>query len=66
MKRLEGEIQSAEAKIAELTQELEKSETYDNPGRAMSINRELTTMQATLDCLTPEWEAAAEKLEKTG
>lgn len=64
VKRLEGEIQIAEAKIAELTQELEKPETYDNPGLAMNINRELTTVQSTLDCLTPEWEEAAQNLEQ--
>ena len=62
----ETEIQNAEAKITELTQELEKPETYDNPSHAMSINRELTTVQATLDSLTPEWESVAEKLEKFG
>ncbi len=66
VKRLEKEIQTAEAKIANLTQELEKPETYDNPSLAMSINRELTALQATLDCLTPEWELAADKLEKLG
>jgi ATP-binding cassette subfamily F protein 3 len=66
VKRLEGEIQIAEAKIAELTQELEKPETYDNPGLAMNINRELTTVQSTLDCLTPEWEEAVQNLEKIG
>jgi len=63
VKRLEKEIQSAEAKIAELTDELEKPETYQNPSRAMTINRELTNAQATLDCLTPEWEQAAESME---
>ena len=66
VKRLEGEIQIAEAKIAELTQELEKPETYDNPGLAMNINRELTTVQSTLDCLTPEWEESVQNLEKIG
>ena len=66
VQRLETEIQNAEAKITELTQELEKPETYDNPSHAMSINRELTTVQATLDSLTPEWESVAEKLEKFG
>ena len=66
MKRLEDEIQDAERKIAELTAELEKPETYDNPSRAMTINRELTQLQTTLDSLTPEWESAAEKLEQIG
>jgi ATP-binding cassette subfamily F protein 3 len=61
--RLEKEIQTAEAKITELTAELENPETYENPARAVAINRDLTTAQTTLDCLTPEWERAAEKLE---
>ena len=64
VKRLEGEIQSTEAKIAELTQELEKPETYDDAGRAMAINRDLTRAQSTLDSLTPEWEAVALKLDE--
>ena len=66
VKRLEDEIQVAERKIAELTAELERPETYDNPSRAMTINRELTQIQTTLDSLTPEWESAAEKLEQIG
>jgi len=32
----------------------------------MTINRELTQIQTTLDSLTPEWESAAEKLEQIG
>ena len=64
VKRLEGEIQKAEQKITELTAELEKPETYENPARAMNINRELISAQTTLDCLTPEWETAAGKLEE--
>ena len=64
--RLEKEIQAAEAKIIKLTEELEKPETYDNPGRAVAINRDLTTAQTTLDCLTPDWEKAAGKLEALG
>ena len=61
---MEDEIQSAEKKITELTEELENPETYDDPARAMTINRELTRAQNTLDSLTPEWEAAVEKLEQ--
>ena len=64
VKRLEGEIQKAEQKITELTAELEKPETYENPARAMNINRELISAQTTLDCLTPEWETAEGKLEE--
>ena len=64
VKRLEEEIQAAEQKITKLTEELEKPETYENPARAMTINRDLTSAQTTLDCLTPDWEAAAAKLQE--
>ena len=33
-------------------------------GRAVAINRDLTQAQSTLDSLTPEWEAAALKLDE--
>ena len=64
VKRLEGEIQKAEQKITELTAELEKPETYENPARAMNINRELISAQTTLDCLTPEWESCRRQAEE--
>jgi ATP-binding cassette subfamily F protein 3 len=63
VKSLETEIASLEAKQTEMTAELEKPETYQQPGRAMEINRELIYVQDRLAELTPEWEAAARKLE---
>jgi len=60
--KLEKEIQELEAKQAELTAELENSETYDKPGRAQEINRELAHVQERLAKATPEWEAAESKL----
>jgi ATP-binding cassette, subfamily F, member 3 len=60
---LEREISGLEDKQKELTAELEKPETYQQPGRAMEINRELIYAQDRLAELTPEWEAAARKLE---
>ncbi|HZV35482.1 MAG TPA: ABC-F family ATP-binding cassette domain-containing protein, partial [Verrucomicrobiae bacterium] len=60
--RLEKEIGELEQKQKELTAELEKPETYQQPGRAMEINRELIYAQERLAELTPEWEAAAHKL----
>ncbi|MDE2682341.1 MAG: ABC transporter ATP-binding protein, partial [Verrucomicrobiota bacterium] len=63
VQRLEKEIQKAEAQITKLTVDLEDPETYENPNRAMTINRDLTQAQTTLDNLTPEWEKAAAKLE---
>jgi len=60
--KLEKEIQELEAKQAELTAELEKPETYEKPGRAQEINRELAHVQERLAQATPEWEAAESKL----
>lgn len=61
--RLEKEISELEQKQKELTAELEKPETYQQPGRAMEINRELIYVQDRLAEVTPEWETAAAKLE---
>jgi ATP-binding cassette subfamily F protein 3 len=58
----EKEISSLEQKQTELTAELEKPETYQKPGRAMEINRELIYVQERLAEIGPEWEAAAGKL----
>jgi ATP-binding cassette, subfamily F, member 3 len=63
--KLEKEIQTLEARQAELTAELEKPETYEKAGRAQQINRELADVQHRLATLTPEWEAAAGKLAST-
>ncbi len=60
--RLEREIANLEARQAELTSELEKPETYEKPGAALQINRELTAVLENLRRLTAEWELAASKL----
>jgi ATP-binding cassette subfamily F protein 3 len=60
--KLEKEIEELEAKQIELTAELEKPETYEKPGRAQEINRELAHVQDRLAQATPEWEAAESKL----
>ncbi len=60
--KLEKEIQELEQKQTELTAELEKPETYETPGRANQINRELVDVQTRLEELTPQWETAATKL----
>ena len=62
MKRLEKEIDALEVKQAELTAELEKQETYAQPGRAMMVNRELMAAVDDLANLTARWEAAATRL----
>jgi ATP-binding cassette, subfamily F, member 3 len=63
--KLEKEIQELEAKQVELTAELENPETYNKPGRAQEINRELAHVQERLAKATPEWEAAESKLAAT-
>ncbi len=60
--RLEKEIQELEARLVELTAELEKPETYEKTGRAVEVNRELLHAQERLAELNPEWEAEAGKL----
>ena len=57
--RLEKEIQELERHQAELTAELEKAETYEKPGRALEINRELMFAQQRLGELNPKWEREA-------
>ncbi len=63
--KLEKEIADLEKKQVELAAELEKPETYEAAGRAMEINRELMHAQQRLAEVTPQWEAAASKLETT-
>jgi ATP-binding cassette subfamily F protein 3 len=61
---LEKEIQSLEAKQTELVADLEKPETYEKPGRAQQINRELVDVQHKLAELAPKWEKQATLLEQ--
>ena len=60
--RLEKEIAALEARQTELTADLEKSETYEKPGAAQQINRDLSAVMENLERLTAEWEQAASKL----
>ena len=46
----------------ELVAELEKQETYEKPGRAHQVNRELLHVQHRLAELNPRWEQAATQL----
>jgi len=59
---LEKEIQTLEARQTEVTAELERPETYEQPGHAVHLNRELASIQHRLEVLTPEWELAAGRL----
>jgi ATP-binding cassette, subfamily F, member 3 len=61
---LERKIQDLERRQTGLTAELEKQETYEQPGRAMQINRELVEVQHELAGLNPEWEKQAARLSE--
>ena len=62
VEQLETEIHALEARHAELVADLENPATYDAPGRAVAINRELIGIQERLAKLTPEWEQEATRL----
>jgi ATP-binding cassette subfamily F protein 3 len=62
--RLEKEIHDLETRQIELTAELEKPETYDTPGAAMKVNRELSGVSDSLEAATAQWEAEATKLHE--
>ena len=54
--RLEVEIARLEKSQLDLTAELELPETYEKPGRAMDINRQLSGITETLNRTVIEWE----------
>ncbi len=58
----EKKIQGLEKRQADITEELEKPETYQAGSRASMLNREFSHNAAELEELTPQWEAAATKL----
>lgn len=63
VKALEEEITRLEAKEKELVAELELPETYNTPGRAVAVNRELQHVHVRLPALHEEWEREAERLQ---
>ena len=56
---LEMQILKLEGRQRELTQELEKPESYEPGGPAMQLNRDLQAVTADLERLTAEWEGMA-------
>ncbi|HVU22627.1 MAG TPA: ABC-F family ATP-binding cassette domain-containing protein [Opitutus sp.] len=64
VQQLEAEIAKLETQQSELTAALEAPETYNEPGKAQHLNRELSATVARLAAATEEWEAAANKLAK--
>ncbi|MBU1694953.1 MAG: ABC transporter ATP-binding protein, partial [Verrucomicrobia bacterium] len=59
----EADIARLEAKQGVLTTELEDPATYQKPGRAVAVNRDLQYILEDLGRVTKEWEDAASRLE---
>ncbi|HVF72789.1 MAG TPA: ABC-F family ATP-binding cassette domain-containing protein [Chthoniobacterales bacterium] len=57
---LEMQILKLEGRQKELTEELEKPETYDAGGAATQLNRELSAVTSDLERLNAQWEQLAE------
>ena len=60
MRKLESEIAALENKQRQLTAELEAEESYKQPGRPQALNRELSSVTATLERLNTQWASIAE------
>ncbi|PTY08492.1 ABC transporter ATP-binding protein [Opitutaceae bacterium EW11] len=60
--KLEQRVSELEGKQSELTAALEAPETYQEPGKAQHLNRELTAIVDQLTAATEEWETAATRL----
>jgi ATP-binding cassette, subfamily F, member 3 len=63
--KLEAEILRLETRQKELAAELESPATYEKPGHAMVLNRELMEVAEDLKTLGKQWEEAADKLGAT-
>ncbi len=59
---LEEKVAQLETKQNELTAELEAPETYNSPGKAQHLNRELSVIVDQLATATKAWETSASKL----
>ncbi len=64
VRELEDEIARLESRQLELTAQLESADTYERPGLALQVNRELQEVVAQLEARTECWEEAAGLLAK--
>jgi ATP-binding cassette, subfamily F, member 3 len=60
--KLEADILRLETRQKELATELESPATYEKPGHAMALNRELIEVAEHLKSLGKQWEESADKL----
>jgi ATP-binding cassette, subfamily F, member 3 len=63
VRELEMQILKLEGRQKELTEELEKPETYDRGGAATQLNRELQAVSSDMERLTAQWEKLAGTVE---
>ena len=64
VRELEKEIARLEQLQKEFTAELEDPETYQKPGRAVAVNRELSAVTEDLARVVADWEQAASRLSE--
>lgn len=64
--RIEAAVAAAERRLKELTEELEKPETYADGGRAIRLNREVMAAQEVIGRLTEEWDVAVARVAAVG
>lgn len=64
VRELEKEIARLEQLQKDFTAELENPETYQKPGRAVAVNRELSAVVEDLARTVPDWEQAASRLSE--
>lgn len=62
VKNLETMIHDLETRQKEATEELERPETHQTPGRGFELSQELQTIADRLEALNGEWEKAATQL----
>ena len=62
VRHLEEEISKLEQQQAELTAALEAPETYNTPGKAQQLNRELSAAIDRLQAATEDWERTANEV----
>jgi predicted nucleic acid-binding Zn-ribbon protein len=60
---IEADIARLEERQAVLTQELQRPETYTEPGRAVALNAEMRQIATEIGAKTTAWETAAGRLE---
>ena len=63
VRALERQISELETRQKELAAELEEEAVYEQPGRPMQLNRELTRVTDQLERLNREWETTAEQAQ---